>query len=276
MKLQLTIMFLTVLTASAQNKGDFTFELEAGRIHYNNMEATNRFLRDTTDNTSMWFGNTYINDTLKKSPVYGLSLNYQPLNFMNFGFYGFYQSKRFKRPYNQIGTVGDPFYNQEYVIGHDLQKVNISSLTVGLSTTIYLNKLFRLESYSSKFLKRFQFGIVLKGGVSFSSFEIGQGSTGLQFVSSLYGTHNIEGMNYMDYTSFRSMNWSGNIEFKLGYRIIDSNLFSTIGIKAGYQFHTTPVLKNKADRPFIFGQEKEELKLNFSGLYYGVYLNIGK
>lgn len=276
MKSYLTILFLTILTASAQNKGDFTFEIEANQIRYNNMDVANRFLRDTTSETSKLFGSKYINDTLKKSGLYGLSLSYQPLNFMSFGIYGSYQSNRFNRTYDQVSLGYDISMNPEFLIGHYLEKVTTSSLTIGASTTVYLNKIFQFEKYNTKFLQRFQIGVGLKGGFSLNAFEIGNGITGMQYITSLLKTNDIPGQEHMNYQTFRSQNWSGSIELKLGYRIVQRKLFSTFGVKIGYQFHSTPVLKDKGDRAFQYGATNEEMKLNFSGLYYGIYLNFGK
>jgi len=55
MKNILTILFLVVFTASAQDKGDFTLELDVTQIHYSNMEVTNRFLRDTMNDISRFY-----------------------------------------------------------------------------------------------------------------------------------------------------------------------------------------------------------------------------
>lgn len=279
MKQFLLFIFINlVLNLNAQDKGSFTFEVEANRIHYNQMESLNSFLRDTTDvNTSIWFGNDYINDTLVKSSIYGVSLSYQPLNFIDFGVYSRYQSNKFERRFELAGlTSGDPNFNPEYVIARNVQIVQTTSFSVGCLTNVYLNKLFHFDKHSSDFLQNFQLAIGLKGGLSFNRFEVKNGSYGVQLMT-FNGNQNIEALgSYMNQTDFRSTSFNGVAELKIGYRIINSQLFSMIGIKAGYQLSGSSIPKDKTERTYNFASNKEELKLNFSGVYYGVYLTIGK
>lgn len=254
----------------AQEKGNFTFEIDASRIHYHKMEVYNRYLRDTTDVTTSHFGDTYLKDTLTASFIFGASLSYQPTSFMDFGIYGAYQGNQFGREYQQQHYVGGP--PSTFILADHKVKIANHSYIVGISSTVYLNRILHFENYESKFINRFQIGIGLKVGYAFSSIE----QTDWIDKFELLTPGGIQPIIKSTSLKGSARNWSGNIELKLGYRFVEKSYFSGVGIKVGYQFHSSSALRNDANAAFQFGASKEEMRLNLSGFYYGIYLNVGK
>src|SRR5690606_16532132 len=135
-------------------------------------------------------------------------------------------------------------------------------------------KILQFENKESTFMKRFQLGVGLRLGYTLNmvkdtkwreSHEVIQPEG---FVPNLYASEISQ--------QVVAFNWSGNLELKVGYRFVDKNYFSGIGLKVGYQFHTSSLMKNEAVDHMKIDNTPYEMRLNLSGFYYGIYLNVGK
>lgn len=276
MKNTLILLFLTTFGLHAQNKGDFTLEFELNKIRYENTESINRYMNDTLSYLAGYLGDRYKNDTIKQAPQLGLSFSYQPLNFMSFGVFGSIQFNRVERTYSAATAMPGDYGGYIIFIANNFHTVNTRAMVAGISTTLYLNKLLNLDKSDKKFLQRFQLAVSLKGGFSFNTLAIDTGTKSLHVQDEMIQVEEIPSSQYKSSQTFRSNSFSGALELKVGYRIIDSKLFSTIGMKVGYQMQASKEMQDRGQYGLVYGIEKEKVKLNFSGLYYGIYLNIGK
>ena len=59
------------------------------------------------------------------------------------------------------------------------------------------------------------------------------------------------------------------------YRLIDKQVFSAIGIHVGYQFLASGIIHDRIDRTMDLSNGTS-VNLDFSGVYFGVNLTIGK
>ncbi len=263
MKFFLIILIVcSVSNLMAQNKHDFSVEFNVNRTNYS-MKSIDDFMDDTIHFHPYYFGKEPF-DKIKTGFDYGVTMNYQFLNFLELGVIGAYQESEVSRLYNfSYIDPYDPSLNSSYYGRTDLKT---SAITIGLSTNVYLNKLLHLDTKDSKFLQRLQWAIGLQGGVAFSTFDF---SNGL-----FYQTNYVNDPQRLTY-SFNATNLHGKVEMKLGFKFLDKNLFSCLGLKVGYQVLNTATVKNGYGFPLKYGKD-QTLKMNFSGLYYGVYLKIGK
>lgn len=252
----------SVSTCLAQDKHDFSVEFNVNRTNYN-MKNVDGYLADTIAFPPFYFGNGSY-DKIRTGFDYGLTMNYQLLNFLDLGVMLAYQESEVSRLYNQSYTDPyDPSLSYSYDGRTDFKT---SAVTVGLSTNVYLNKLLHLDTKDSKFLQRLQWAIGVQGGVAFNAFDFSNG---------LYPQINL--INYPNRLTyhFTAKNIHGKVEMKLGFKFVDKTLFSCVGLKVGYQLLNTATGKDGFGVPLKYGDD-QTVKMNFSGLYYGVYLKIGK
>jgi hypothetical protein len=63
---------------------------------------------------------------------------------------------------------------------------------------------------------------------------------------------------------------------KAEYNISQRNLFSFIGVKAGYQYFKTDYVKTQVGEDELSLGSNVRVMLDFSGFYYGVYLKLAR
>lgn len=246
----------------AQDKHDFSVELNVNRANYK-MGSLNNYLNDTNAFSNDFYGARSRN--IKSGMDYNLFLNYQPLNFMDVGVYINYQSAFIEMPIRFIFEEEPPF--EDYVV-EGKHEVNINAIGTGVSANLFLNKLLNLDQRASSALNKIQIAVGVLGGVGFSNL-ISQKNT------YIVDNPNSNPNNVITY-SYNSKNFTGRTEVKLGYRLGKVHFFD-VGIKCGYQFFKTSELKNYAGYTFNSSQTNgKAVNLDFGGLYYGIYLKIGK
>jgi hypothetical protein len=77
-------------------------------------------------------------------------------------------------------------------------------------------------------------------------------------------------------THYKSTGFQGKTELNIGYRF-GKTIFTDVGFNVGYQFFKTSSVKNYAGSNIYPDNDgKRTVNLDFSGLYYGIYLKIGK
>lgn len=264
MKFLLPFLFLCVCPVHllAQDKHNLSIELNTNWHSYANLDTLDHFLTDTFAFPTAFYPE--LSGYSKVGNSFKLTIGYQPLDFFEVGIFGNYQYLRIERPYEYV--YEDPFDPNLNVNLSGIAHTNSSVIATGLSVNTYFNKLLNWDQVKSSFLGRLQLSLRLEGGVAFSKVMNGEGFYPQNDATFPYTSRNYSATNAI-----------GSAELDLGYLVIDKTLFSTIGVKCGYQWLNTHTLQDQVDTPLRFGQNSTStLKLNLSGFYYGIYLKIGK
>lgn len=255
-----TYLFLTSLSFS-QNIGSFNVSFE-GSLNQFKMAQLNSFLLDTNYNgVASGYYDTPPTNEIRKGYGFGLSVNYQPLKFQSFGLYGGYQYGSIKRN-PQVEYIVDPITMEKGTLNGTFT-YSTKSILVGITTTTYLDAL--IFDTTSHFWKRASWGIELNAGVGYAMLRAKQvwASDSESIKTETYSIHH------------NALDFQAQISMKFGYQITKSNLLSTVGVKFGYQYFKTKNVKNDIGS-YIFSNNKGTSNLDFSGLFGGVYLTIGK
>lgn len=190
-----------------------------------------------------------------------LALKYKPKLIFDFGIYLEKQSQTLDRYPMQKQL--NPDLTVTYVEGYHKNQIN--SWNVGVSATLYFNQFFK---FHNDLFKRIKFGLELKGGVGFSKY----------FSQTHYTTFSPVGIGSV---TRKANGFQGQLGFNFEYSFIKSPIISNIGIRIGYQFYNTSTLENQlgykwGDQEYEWSSAEEPVNLDFSGIYYGIYLKIGK
>lgn len=198
-----------------------------------------------------------LQDYIKSGQQFRLGINYKPIGLFDFGLYGSYQYGNSKsRPLlTETDEFGWPI--QEHRGSFELRTEAIS---VGINTTWYVSHLFKFQEKENT-LNRFHFGIELNGGVGFSK----------AVADMRYETYPIASF----YEYFSSRDFQGQVGLKAEYDFTKSPLFTTLGIRFGYQYFRTKTVKDRLGKDWeVLGQYP--INLDFSGFYFGAYLKLGR
>jgi len=256
-------MFIPVSVLLAQDKHNLSVEFNVNRANYK-MESLNSYLGDTNYFPSMFYGKD-LEGNIKSGIDYNLVLSYQPFNFIDFGIFSNYQYSSIRR--QKEFAFGTPPYPTYVVEGTN--SIEVNALSTGLSTRLYINKLLHLDQSNSQFLKKLQLSIGFSGGLGFSTLIDRETS----YISGTPNNNSNDGKKFQ----YKATDFQGRTELGIGYKI-GKSLFSDVGFKIGYQFFRTSLLKNASGSSvYPSGYPKTQtINLDFSGIYYGIYLKIGK
>lgn len=141
-------------------------------------------------------------------------------------------------------------------------KLSVQSLNIGLVNTFYIDRFFEFQS-EINILNRIDFGIDLLIGYSLTS------------VTNEF--HNTT----VDPISISLADWFTNdfyskIGISVEYLLFSETISCTIGFRTGYQFLKTNTMADRLEDEYIKMPYVEPINLDLSGLFYGVYLKIGK
>lgn len=196
---------------------------------------------------------------LDKKIESGLGLNfkvaYQFTRAFAFGFYVDYQ-------------YGLSEYNPMYPMGNNppvegIYSVRVDNLNSGINLSYWLSSHFNKRT-ASETLQRLNYGL---------SFNLGYGLGSLkQFTFAP-----ITPVSTSSYRVFSNNSISYQFEFKTEYLLTKTHVFSSIGLKVGYQMFQTGYVKSKAaEYEFQVGFPESKRQLDFSGFYYGVYIKLAR
>ena len=263
-KLQLIIVcsiFLFSGIIYSQEKGKLSLSFEYNSQQFA-LERVNGYLLDTNYFSTYTFNEVQTNQ-IKKGHSFGLSASYQALSFADFGIYGSYQVGKITRTpyfYEDLDPVWNPGQN---IITHEGQySFDVYSIFVGIKATLYINKLLKLDEKSNVFLNNLIIGTELKGGYGFASTKETYAYPSFQVA--------------FPYSSYSSQNFQGKIGLQLGYILSKKSIFSAIGLNLGYQIFKTPVIKDPVGEELYYNNKELSANIDFSGLYFGAFLTIGK
>ncbi|MBW7868847.1 MAG: hypothetical protein H3C31_11025 [Brumimicrobium sp.] len=198
-----------------------------------------------------------LNDNIKKGSQYQFSLSYQPNRHFDVGLYGSYQYGNSKSKPLMVETDNWGFPVKEHKGTYELRTEAISA---GISATWYIDGLLNWHEKETT-LNRFHFGVEVNGGVGFSRVVLDMRYPTFPAVSS--------------YDYFTSRDFQGQFGVKVEYDFTKSPIYTTLGIRLGYQYFKTQTVKGRLGEEWV-ALGKYPINLDFSGFYFGVYLKIGK
>jgi hypothetical protein len=179
---------------------------------------------------------------------------------------GYQVSKAF-----QVGLYGDfqrgiSEYKPMYPMGNSpsiegFYSVRVENLNAGIHMTYWLNSLIDLSS--KRFFKRLNLGLSGHFGYARGSFKQ------LSYVP-------INEFAVSRFRVFTDDSFIYKFELKAEYNISQRNLFSFIGVKAGYQYFKTDYVKTQVGEDELSLGSNVRVMLDFSGFYYGVYLKLAR
>lgn len=143
-----------------------------------------------------------------------------------------------------------------------IYSVKVESLTAGIYGTLWLNSL--IKETNNVILKNLNYGISMNVGYCVGAYK--------NF--SYYPTNPLA----VSRNSIRTDNTMHyQFEFKTEYLITKKHLFSSLGLKIGYQYLKTDYLKTQANEyEILVGYPNSKMLLDFSGIYYGIYFKLAR
>lgn len=198
-----------------------------------------------------------LDDRIESGQHFRLGINYQPSALFDLGCYGSYQYGNAKsRPViSETDEMGGIMNEHE---GN--AELRTEALGVGVNATFYLSSLLKLQEKENG-LNRLHFGLELNGGIGFS-----RASIDIYYQTFPYG---------LDYLFSTSQDFQGMLALKAEYDLTRSPIFTSLGLRIGYQYFETNTLKNRLGNEWIVDGE-HPIDLNFSGLHVGGYIKFAR
>ncbi|MEX1192401.1 MAG: hypothetical protein WEA99_10545 [Brumimicrobium sp.] len=256
MKIKILIICISICSTlfSQIETEELSFEFGYGLNNYA-MENLNRYFIDSITSQS---NPKTLDKKIEKGERFSLSINYRPSKYFNVGLFSAYQYGSQSSTSNFQET--DDFGN--VIAEHERNyELKTQAISVGINSTLFLNTLLKWDKKERKLLQNLNLGIGFNGGVGFSKVTSDMRSSSLPMAS------------YYDF--YESMDFQGQTFIDIGYYFSKSNLFSSVGIKLGYQYFVTKTVKNRLGNEWIVKGE-HPINLDFSGLFFGTYIMIGK
>ncbi len=214
------------------------------------MDTLNDKLIEPAMNTSVKF----LDKKLESGHGFNFKIGYQISESFQFGFYGDFQ--RGSSEYKPMFPMG----SQPPVEG--FYSIRTENLNTGIHLTYWVSSL--LSKISKVPSKRLKYGFATNLGVGKGSYEIFIFAPIDQFSESY---HRI----------FSANAFHGQFELKSEYQITKRSLFSSIGLKVGFQYFKTDYLRTRAEEyNLVASYPDSKLQLDFSGMYYGIYLKLAR
>jgi hypothetical protein len=220
------------------------------------MNDLNTFLLDT----STIIPTHYDSATIENGTRYKLSVNYLIFPAFRLGLEGTFQ----------IGAYeGTPLFtfihpNTGELIQYDVEsKIQTRSFSFGLNTLLDLSHLFGFQEKKS-FIKKLDLDLELSLGMSFSKLS-----------DYRYNPISNQEENRIFH---KSTDFYSTASINVGYQLTSKNLFTHLGIKFGYQHLKTKPVMSEVGTVIQFDGFNfyRDTKLNFSGLFVGAYITLGK
>jgi hypothetical protein len=228
---------------------EFGYDLHIYEMNGLNNDLSNGFLTNQLNESE---------NTIQNGQNFQFNLAYQPIALFDIGAYGGYQyaNQKSAPSFYQMNE-----YNLPIKECSGRYELRTEAITVGLATTWYVSHVLKFQE-KENMLNRLHFGVELNVGIGFSKI-----SSNLQPPSGV--------IEKKEYLSYSSQDFQGKIGLKVEYDITKSLFFTTIGFKGGYQYFTTKAVKDRLDNEWNVNN-KHPISLDFSGVYFGIYLKVGK
>src|SRR5690554_1921817 len=248
----LTFLLAPFCSISQVKNNNINFSIGYG-INTYSMGSLNQFY---VDSFAMLPTVDLLQNHIKKGELFYVNFSFQPNNHFDIGVNGSYQyGKSNSKPiFTETDDYGFPI--KDHCGSFNLQTEAIS---VGISGTWYIDALLKWQEKENA-LNRFHFGVEVNGGIGFSKAIID-----MSYPTIPEGSF---------YEFFTSKDFQGQIGLEAEYDITQSPIFTTLGIRLGYQYFRTKPLINR--NKITWEVNNEKINLDFSGFYFGTYLKIGK
>ena len=247
------VLFLTVNTVFvySQNNDKLSFEIGINKHNYL-MENVNQFYIDSFASPK-----TGLNSKLGKGNGAYLLIKYQPHASFDFGGYINYQYTKAETKTELVFTDGFGDFLETHQGDYFLKANNIS---LGIASSIYVSHFLKFKESKINMIQRLGISIEFDLGFGFS-----KASTGVFY-------HTYRPASYFE--TFYSTDVNGQVLLKSEFEFLKKPIFSSIGIKLGYQFSKTSPLHNLYDESWA-SLKKYPINLDFSGLFFGAYMTFG-
>ena len=252
MRTILTILLFVPVLIFAQTDNKLSFDFGIGTNTYK-MDSLNIFYIDSF---------MQIDSLMSKNIECGnsafVSFKYQPNMLFYFGIYANYQygiSTSKPKVYIYTGEWPILQYYGDY-------KLKTEAIGVGLSNSLYISHILNFENKKSKFLQNSRIATEINAGIGYSCITMDYRYPTLT--------------NFSTYNFFTSTtDFQGQISIKYEYNYLSNPLLSTIGIKVGYQYFVTKILKDNFEQDWNV-LNIHPINLDFSGIFYSMYISFGK
>lgn len=177
-----------------------------------------------------------------------LGINYSPKPLFDFGIYGSYQFG--------FSQTEEAFWliNKSRKVTKEL---SADAIGVGISTSLYVSQLLKFHEKQNAWNK-FHFGLEINGGIGFSHASMERFSEDFYVMEGYYKSHDFQ----------------GQMGLKTEYDLSQSPIATALGFRIGYQYYRTKNITESRDVPWA--QNVSRIPLDFSGVYFGMYLKIGR
>jgi hypothetical protein len=246
---QLLILFLIGLSFNGISQNDNKLSVEFGYgYHMYSMDNVNEFYIDS-------FVNVISPKTPAKKITSGQSFyvktQYQLNKYIDVGIYGSFQNGKTQSTWTFVETDNFGDTVEVYPSSNDF---STQSIGVGVTNSFYLSE-FILSNDELK--NKFRFGTELNLGWGFSRAII-----------------DIRGEKIHDYDFSTSKDFQSQFGLKTEFDLIQQPFFITIGVRGGYQYYRTGILQDRLGENWDILDN--DIHLDFSGLYVGGYIKLGK
>jgi hypothetical protein len=219
------------------------------------MKQLNDYLVDSKNpESNLFIDSPYLKNGLK----FNWRLTYQFGEKFNFGIFANYQTSQVSISQNY--KIYDPIEDTYFDYSYDFV-LTPKSKSIGLSLGFLYHEFFNFDT-KSNFLKHL---------FIINDFNIGIAN------SELSGYQIIHKPNKALFSEINgaSNHFIGDISLSLTYKFVNKPLFSAIGIHVGYQFYKSGIIRNPANQTLELSNGTSA-NLDFSGVYFGLNLTIGK
>jgi|SRR5690554_175450 len=248
------LLVLSNIAISQEGYPKISFELGYNHQHTDMTKFNHHLDLIKTDLVKLDNRINYVNN-------YTLEIKVKPISLFDFGLYFGHQQITLER--FPIQKKLNPDLTTTDVQGYHNNK--ITSLDIGIASTLYLNHFFKIDN---KIFREINFGLDIQAGIGFSKY---------------YSETHVATFNPMNVSAaIRKANgFQGQAGLSFEYPFFKVPFITSLGVRVGYQFYNTSSLEDRfgvkwGDSNYEWTSADEEINLNFSGIYYGVFLKIGK
>lgn len=234
----------------SQTENELNVKFSYNRNTYS-MSDLNQFLTDPKTYDSNIYSETP-SDKVRSGNHFSLNIKYQWNQFFDVGIYGSYQQGGFTRQHSF--SFYDSMVGDTVVVEFDYELKSFAFGT-GISSTVYLNHLLSHESNTSR--NHLMYGVNLMSGIGFAT------------VQDLF-VFDFEQQNI----NHRAQSFQGIADLFVEFPLTNSNFMSSVGMNIGYQYFKTGFVRNSVGPEIPNTIDPVKLKLDFSGVFFGAYLNI--
>jgi hypothetical protein len=252
--------FFGTMKAQENPRKLFNLELGVNRHHFKMDELNNRFVQRAIDSDTM-----LLTQHLTRGFQLQARTSFRVHRLFDVGFsLGYQNGKTEHNPTANIhvDNVPDVFpFVWIYDSIEGIYGVNAHGFTIGLSSSFYFSELLNF-SQKENWFNRLGLALDFQVGYAFSRVSVYNGWPGSMYQHANYNRE------------YDSQSLVGQLGFKAEYDLLRSDLLAAIGVRGGYQFYKTGSVKTITD--IEWRVDGEPMRLDFSGVYFGVYLKLAR